>query len=96
MSTLSKVFTTDVGTKIILDTGQDLSTVSAKSIKAKNPVTGIWETLTATVVETTKLQHDKTASTLNVAGNWRLSAYVEFSADKYHGDPVILTVFEIS
>lgn len=93
---MSKVFTTDVGTKIILDTGQDLSAATAQSIKAKNPSTGAWETLTAIVVETTKLQHSKTASTLNVAGNWRLSSYVEFTADKYHGDPVILTVFEIS
>lgn len=92
---MGKVFTADVGTKIILDTGTNLSEATAQSIRAKQPTGGVVVTLEATVVETTKVQHVKTATTLNAAGDWELQAYVEFTADKYYGEVVTLPVYAV-
>lgn len=87
-----KVYTTDVGTKIKLDTGWDISAATSYKIVAKLGVAEAVD-LTATIVEDTKLQHEKTASTLNQAGDWQLQAHVELAAgDIYRGDIVTLTV----
>jgi len=89
---MGKVFAADVGTKIILDTGQDLSAATLTKIKAKVRGGTEVKTLDGTVVETTKIQHSKTAETLATAGVWTLQAYVEFTADKYWGEKVTLEV----
>lgn len=92
---MSKVYTTDVGTLIKLDTGEDISSgVSSVKIIAKPPSEGAAVDLAASVVETTKVQHTKTAATLNSAGEWELQAYVEYTAgDKYRGETVVLMIY---
>lgn len=88
-----KVFTTDVGTLIKLNTGWDISAATAYKIVAKLGAAAAVD-LTATIVETTKLQHQKAADTLDSAGDWELQAHVELGAgDIYRGDIVELTVY---
>lgn len=91
---MAGVFTTDVGTKIVLDTGEDLTSgVSSVKIVAKPP-SGPAVDLSSEVVETTKIQHQKTASTLNTAGEWQLQSHVEYTAGGvYRGVIVKLTVY---
>lgn len=92
---MGKVFTADVGTRIILDTGQPLSGASAVSIRAKSPTGGAVVTLEADVVEVTKVQHIKMVTTLNVVGDWELQACVEFEGATHYGDPVRLPIYAI-
>jgi len=88
-----KVYTTDAGTKIILDTGEDLTEgVSLVKIVAKPP-SGPAVDLTSEVYETTKILHEKTASTLNTAGEWELQSHVAYTVgDVYRGEVVKLTI----
>lgn len=88
-----KVYTTDVGTKIKLDTGWDIEAASSYKIVAKLGAAAAVN-LTATIVETTKLQHQKLVTTLSEAGDWQLQAHVELTAgDVYRGEIVTLTVY---
>lgn len=91
---MAKVYTTDVGTLIKLDTGEELTEgVSTQKIVAKLGEADAVN-LTATVVETTKVQHQKTDTTLNSAGAWKLQAHVEFDDGSiYKGDIVTLTIY---
>lgn len=90
---MSRVHTTDVGTLIKLDTGVDLSTASNQKIVAKKP-TGALVDLVAIVVDTTKLQHTKTALTLAEAGEWELQSYVELPGpQKLSGDAAKLYIY---
>jgi len=90
---MGKVYASDVGTLIKLDTGVDVTSATVK-IVAKPSGSGDAVDLEATVVESTKVQHQKTADTLNAAGNWRLQAYVEMGGGKYFGEIVELPVYE--
>lgn len=91
---MDKVHTTDVGTLIKLNTGEDLSTgVNSVKIVAKLGEAAAVD-LTATVVETTKVQHQKTASTLNTAGAWDLQAEVDFDdGTNFRSRPIVLNVY---
>lgn len=93
---MGKVCTTDVGTLIKLDTGEDITTASSHKIVAKPPDGGVAVDLVSAVVETTKLQHTKTALTLAKVGTWELQAYVVFgvapNATNYSGEKVPLVV----
>lgn len=90
---VQKVHTTDVGTFIKLDTGTSLAGAVTQKIIAKRP-TGALVDLEATIVETTKLRHTKTADTLNEAGEWELQSYVEFSpTQKFKGVAVGLYIY---
>jgi hypothetical protein len=93
---MAKVYTTDVGTLIKLDTGEDISSgVDSVSIIARPPSEAAAVELTATVAETTKVQHQKTADTLDEAGEWELQAEVTYTlGDIYRGEKAILMVYE--
>jgi len=91
---MSQVFEPDVGTQIKLDTETSLAGGTNEKIIARSP-SGTVSDLAASIVETTKIQHVKTALTLAEAGQWDLQAYVEIGGEKYHGKRVILTVYEI-
>jgi len=91
---MSVVFTTDVGTRIRLDTSTDLTGYSEVKILALSP-TGTAYTLAASVVDSKKIEHTKTATTLNEEGTWTLQAYVKFAdGTEYKGDLVSLVVRE--
>lgn len=86
------VFTTDVGTEFVLDTGIELAGASNQVIKAKPPDGGALVSLLATIVETTKLKHVKTATTLATAGIWELQAYIEFTGAPLRGEIVKIII----
>jgi len=91
---MSRIFTTDVGTRIRLDTSTDLTGYSEVKILALSP-TGTTYTLSASVVDSKKIEHIKTATTLNEAGTWTLQAYVKFKdGTEYKGDLVSLIISE--
>jgi hypothetical protein len=92
---MAKVYTTDVGTLIKLDTGEDISSgVSEVKIIAMPPSEAGAVELTAAVAETTKVQHTKTADTLDEAGEWELQAEVTYTAgDIYRGEKAVLMVY---
>lgn len=89
---MAKIYTTDVGTKIKLDTGESLTGAVVVKIYARPPSGAVVE-LAATVAETTKVQHVKAATTLNLAGKWELQAYVEFAdGTKYRGETASIQI----
>lgn len=89
-----RVYNTDNGTKIKLDTGEDLSSAEKVEIHAIDP-SGKWVTLVAEDVESTKVQHTKTATTLVDLGDWRLHSYVEFPGEEgYTGEPYELRIWK--
>lgn len=91
---MSQVFEPDVGTQIKLDTETNLAGGTNQKIIARSP-SGVVSDLASTIVETSKIQHVKTAVTLAEAGQWDLQAYIQLGSEIYHGKPVILTVYEI-
>jgi hypothetical protein len=94
---MSKIYTTDVGKVIKLDTDVDLTVgLLDKKIIAKPPGGGALVDLVATVVDTTWLQHEKTALTLATAGEWELQPYAAFTdGDILYGDIAILEIYPI-
>lgn len=87
---MADLFDLEVGPIIQAETGVDLSGASKVAIKATNPSgTGVE---LAGSASGTKVQHTKTASTLNVVGPWVLQAYAEIGANKYWGDEANLEV----
>jgi len=83
----------DVGTLIKLDSGVDLTAASTVEIVARNP-SGSIETLSASVVETTKAQHVKAADTLDVAGSWELQVHAVWgTGEDLSGDEVSLRIY---
>jgi len=91
---VGKVYTDDIGTLIKLDTGEALAGATGCKIIARPPKGGAIE-LAATVVEGTKLQHVKSATTLREVGIWQLQAYVKFGEEEYCGEIVGLQIYKV-
>ena len=92
---MSNIYAKDVGTLIQLDTNEDLSAVVAQKIYYQAPSGTKGDLSGVTVVETTKLQHTKTSTSLDSPGTWKLQAWVQWSSsDEYYGDIVELAVKE--
>lgn len=91
---MSKVYTSDVGTRLLLDTLFDISTGSAFAITWEDPngLTGSW---TATLSGTTKVQYITVAGNLGVAGLWKLQAFVIIGTGSWYGESVTLAVYEL-
>jgi len=90
---MARIYAAEVGPQVVLETGLDLSAASSVAIKAYDP-DGELFTLAATVTDTTKLKHTKTAITLNEAGAWTLHSYAEFAGGVvYWGDPYSLRIY---
>lgn len=87
------IFKGDIGTKIILNTGADLSTGTVFRIYYRKPngQTGYWtaqkESDNTSISYTTIDSGD-----LDVAGTWQLQSYVEISGWKGFGQAVSLVV----
>lgn len=91
---MAKVYDTDAGTTITLNTGQVVTAATVHVIKAQSP-SGAISSLVCAIVDSTKLRHIKTASTLSQEGTWKLETYVEFGGpdNSYTGDPFYLMVY---
>lgn len=88
------VFKGTIGQKIILNVGVDISTATTRRIKYLKPdgTEGYWS---AAEESTTSISYTTTAATdLNIAGTWRLQAYVVTPSWTTHGEMVRLMVKE--
>lgn len=88
----TKVYVGDIGTAIILDCGQDISTASARSIEARRP-DGTTVSWNAALDGETSLRFDTAAGTLNMSGSWKLQAKVVMPSGTWLGETVNLTVY---
>lgn len=91
MSTPVKAYVGDVGTQVILDTNEDLSTALAQSIKVKKP-SGDEETWEADVTESTKVSHTTGTGDFDEAGIYKLNSYVQLPSWQGHGKTVAIRV----
>ena len=88
---MTKIYIGDIGTAIVLDTGQSLAGASAVSIEALKPggTTASWP---GTVVESNKIQFLSLADTFVAAGEYKLQAKVALPSGTWRGETVALTV----
>lgn len=79
-----EIFQGDIGTKIILNAGQDISSAAVLKIKYKKPdkTTGEWG---ATLEGTDYAFYITESGDLDVSGTWMLQLYVELPAWKGSG-----------
>ena len=85
----NKIYAGDVGTEILLDTGENISTASSLKIIFKNRQgTGEW---VGAVVETTKIRYITVADDLK-EGDWQLQASVVMPGRSGLGETVDMKV----
>jgi len=88
-----EVFQGDIGTKIILNAGQDISSATVLKIKYIKPdnTTGEW----AAVLECTdSVSYITQTGDLDVPGTWRVQLYVDLGSWKGSGSIVRFGVHE--
>jgi hypothetical protein len=90
---MGKVYTTDEGTAIELDVGEDISAATTLQIKAQDP-TGAVDTWTATLVGTSVLRYVASAGAFDPAGVWFLQARVVTPDGVWLGETVKLRIYE--
>ena len=90
---MTKTYIGDIGTAIVLDTGQSLAGASAVSIEVLRPGGTVLASWPATVVESTKVQYISAADTFAAAGEHKLQARVVLPSGTWLGETVGLTVY---
>ena len=85
------VYLGDVGTKIRLDCGEDISTATKCEIKFHSPA-GLRGTWTASQETTSIIFYVTQAEDINEAGRWWFQAYVEMPSRKLYGKTAMLEV----
>ena len=90
---MTKTYIGDIGTAIVLDTGQSLAGASAVSIEVLKPVGAAPVSWAGTVVESTKVQFVSLADTFASAGEYKLQARVVLPGGTWLGETVGLTVY---
>lgn len=92
---MAKIYHSEKGPKITAKTGITLTSASKVAIKAKYKEDATVE-LDGNIHETSKIQHVKTADTLNKVGDWTLFAYAEFEDGSvvYIGDACVMKIYE--
>jgi hypothetical protein len=85
----------DIGTQIIVDTGEALASAIKTQLKIKKP-DGTTVTKEATVSDVTKLLYAAIAGDLSAVGEYIVQAYVEFSDWKGHGAEARFVVHRLS
>jgi hypothetical protein len=90
----NKVYVGDIGTEIILDAKEDISTATTVEIRYKKPdgTTGAW---TGAVYDTTKGRYVTVSGDLDQAGSWYLQLYVVLPSWSGHGETVAVTIYEL-
>ena len=86
---MAKVFEGDIGTKITLDVGIDVSGATVKKMKYVKPdgTSGEWTAGQIEIINTTKFRFTTVATTdLDVTGKWQVNTYAEVAGWKGHGE----------
>jgi hypothetical protein len=88
-----KVYAGDLGTRVILDCGQDISAATARSIEVQKP-NGSTASWTAIAEGTNSIKFDTVAnSSFDVPGTWRLQSKIAIGGAVWRGTTVTLTVY---
>lgn len=89
---MSKTYVGDIGTVIVLDCGQDVSTASARTIEVKKPdqTTVSW---TAVAEGTNSIKFTTVSGTLDQPGEWLLQAKVTIGSGVWRGETARLMVY---
>ena len=90
---MSKVYTGDTGTQIILDCGQDVSAATVRSIEVLKP-DGSTVTWSASASGTNSIVFTTLAGSLDQAGSWKLQARVTLPSGQWRGETAYLEVAE--
>ena len=88
---MSKVYTGDTGTVIVLDCGQDISAATGRTIEVRKP-SGATASWSAVAEGTTGIKFTTMADSLDQSGDWRLQARVVTLSGAWRGEAVTLTV----
>ncbi len=92
---MSKIYKNDIGTKIILDAGCNISTATVWKILYSKPgatrVKGEW---TATAEGTDSVSYTTKAGDLDAVGKWHIQLYIESAAWKGYGEMVDFEVLD--
>lgn len=88
----SKTYVGDIGTRITLDCGTDISAATARSIEVRKP-DGTTTSWPAVASGTDALYFDTLADSLDRAGDWRLQAKVTLPSGIWLGETVLLRVY---
>lgn len=93
MSSNEKVYAGDLGTRVILDCGQNVSAATARSIEVQKP-DGSTASWSASASGTNSIQFDTEAgSSFNVPGTWRIQSKITIGGAVWRGKTVTLTVY---
>jgi hypothetical protein len=89
-----KVYVGDIGTRITLDCGTDVSASSARTIEVRKPddTTASW---TATLTGTNSIYFDTVAGSLDQPGRYKLQAKVTIGSNVWRGRTVSLQVYDV-
>lgn len=87
-----KVYVGDIGTQIVLDCGQDISSATARSIEVRKPdgSTASWP---ATASGMTAIAYVTLAGSLDMPGPYRLQALVTLPSGTWRGETAQLSVY---
>lgn len=88
---MTKVYTGDVGTEIVLDCGVDVSTATVRKILVKKPG-GAAAEWPAVADGTNRIKYVTVAGDLDTTGTWYLQAYVEMPGWQGRGGTASLVV----
>jgi len=89
---MTKSYVADIGTAIILDCGQDVSSATVRTIEAMKP-DGTVVTWTAIASGLNAIRFDTLIGSLDQAGKWKLQAHVTMPTGKWLGETVELLVY---
>ena len=92
---MGKVYVGDVGTRIMLDCGADISDAEVSRIYYLKPdliSKGYWDA-TLAPGNVRQLYYDTEADDVDSAGRWTLQAYVEIGTSKWWGENCRLMVY---
>jgi hypothetical protein len=88
---MTTIYTGDVGTEIILDCVDEVTTATVRAVKVRK-ANGVRVTWPATLEGTTKIKYVILAGDLDVVGDWALQAYVEMPLWSGSGEVATLRV----
>ena len=92
---MSRIYKNDIGTKIILDAGCNISTATVWKILYDKPgtsrVKGEWD---ATAEGTDSVAYVTLVNDLDVVGKWNVQLYIETPTWKGYGEKVSFEVYD--
>ena len=91
---MSKIYVGDIGTEIIAETGEDLSTATTTTIRVTKPDRTVVE-WTGTVSDLTSIKYVVINGDLNLTGTYKCQAYVVLPAWQGLGETFTFKVYAV-